>query len=96
MAAAAFLESDGALLRAAKPARDGGWRFSRFRVFRINFCLSVCAGEPRVSARVAGMALQRLAGCAEFTDILQRFEYEEGESSEPRVTAVLSAAMDLT
>lgn len=97
MAAAAFLESDGALLRAAKHARDEA--VALFAVSRIQDQLlleRLALGEPRVSARVAGMALQRLAGCAEFTDILQRFEYEEGESSEPRVTAVLSAAMDLT
>lgn len=98
LAAVASLDSDGALLRAAKYANDDV--VALFAVSRIKDELlleRLALSEPRVSVRVAGMALQRITDYRqEFTAILQRLEYEASQGDAPRVTALLSAAMDVT
>jgi hypothetical protein len=97
LAAVSLLKSDGALLRAAKGAHDEMVAF--FAVSRIKDELlleQLALGESRISAHVAAAALLRIAdNHQEFPVILQRLEYE-ASLGEPRVTALLNAAMDLT
>lgn len=95
--AVSLLKSDGALLRAAKGAHDETVAFLAVSLIKDELLLEKLAlGESRISVRVAAAALLRIADYyQEFPVILQRLEYE-ASLEEPRVTALLNAAMDLT
>lgn len=98
LAAVAALDSDSALLRAVKGAREESVAF--FAVSRIKDELlleRLALGEPRISAGVAGKALSCIADYPqEFKAILQRLEYEASQGDAARVAALLSAALDVT
>ncbi len=98
LAAVAALDSDSALLRAAKGAREESVAF--FAVSRIKDELlleRLALDEPRISAGVAGKALSCIADYPqEFKAILQRLEYEASQGDAARVAALFSAALDVT